>query len=124
MDKHFKAIVEKGYQILQTPGGERVSRIKTTCIFQGREKVGECVFDLYVNYKSSDPQPCKYDPDSQKLTMSNGEVLPVEILEYKPEVIDSEGLKEVALVKAKCTVVFPYETGHKNFVPDDLKMIV
>lgn len=118
--KHFKAIVENGYQILQTPGGERINYVTETSIKQDIEKIGTCVFSAIVNYQSSsDLKTLKYNPETKKLSSPNGEVLEVEILNFNPETITRAGS-----VKVRCTVVFPYDTGHKNFVPDDLKMIV
>lgn len=120
MKKHFRAIVEDGYQILQTPGGERVNYLTKTVIAQTHEKVGECVFSVNVNYKTSlHLKPLNYDPETKTLRTPSGEVLEVEILSHRPKTST-----EVENATFKCSVVFPYETGHKNFVPDDLKMIV
>lgn len=110
MSKPFKAIVENGYQILQTPGGERLNCLTKTTITQRVEKEGECKFSLLVNYKSSDDQqPFKYDPENNQITSPIGEVLDVEILNYTPETST-----RVPEVTARCTVIFPYETNHKE----------
>lgn len=110
MSKPFKAIVERGYQFLQTPGGERVNFLTKTTIIQSIEKEGECVFSLNVNYKSSDEkQPFKYDPITNQIISPNGEVLDVEIVKYTPETST-----RVPEVTARCTVIFPYETNHKE----------
>ena len=110
MSKPFKAIVENGYQFLQTPGGERVNFLTKTTITQTVEKDGECEFSLNVNYKSSDEkQPFKYDPDANQIITPNGEVLEVEIVKYTPETS-----RLVSEVTARCTVVFPYETNHRE----------
>lgn len=110
MEKHFKAIVENGYQILQTPSGERVNYLIETKITQTVEKVAVCVFSLNVNYKMSNgPQPFKYDHTTKKLSTPGGEVLEVEILKYSPETSVT-----VPIVTARCAVVFPYETNHEK----------
>lgn len=110
MSKPFKAIVENGYQFLQTPGGERVNRLTKTTITQTTEKEAECEFSILVNYNSSvDPQPCKYDPKTHQLTTPIGEVLEVEILKYSPETYT-----RASEVTARCKVIFPYETNHKQ----------
>lgn len=108
--KHFKAIIQNGYQILQTPEGERINCLTKTKIIQDVEKEAECVFSLLVNYKSStEQQPFNYDPDTNKLSTPSGEVLDVEILNYRPET--STMMPEIT---ARCTVIFPYETNHKQ----------
>lgn len=110
MEKHFKAIVENGYQILQTPGGERVNFLTRTVIIQTVEKTAECEFSLNVNYpSSSEKQPLKYDQFTKQLSTPSGEVLAVEILNYTPETSTS-----VENVTARCTVIFPYETKHRE----------
>lgn len=110
MSKPFKAIVENGYQILQTPGGERVSHLTKTTINQTIEIEAECKFSLLVNYKSVDnPKPFNYDPKTNQLSTHNGEVLDVEILNYSPETPT-----RVSEVTARCSVIFPYETNHKE----------
>ena len=119
MSKPFKAIVENGYQYLQTPGGERVNFLTKTTITQTVEKEGECEFSLNVNYKSSDEkQPCKYDPNTKQLSTPNGEVLEVEIVKYTPETST-----RVPEVTARCTVVFPYETNHKEPITNKQEQI-
>lgn len=119
MSKPFKAIVENGYQYLQTPGGERVNFLTKTTITQTVEKEGECEFSLNVNYKSAgDPQPFQYDPNTNQLSTPGGEVLDVEILKYS-----GETSTRVDEVTAHCTVIFPYETKHKEPITNKQEQI-
>lgn len=105
MSKAFKAIVEKGYQILQSPKGERINEIIETCITQGYDKSkAVCLFSVLVNYNNS---PI-YDPVEKTLKTPSGEKLPVEIITYKPN-----GTDEPDKVFVRCAVEFPYETNHQ-----------
>lgn len=112
--RHFKAIVENGYQMLQSPEGKKVPRLTMTHIFQDismLDRSGTCEFILLVNYKTTPgDEPCHYDHITGKLTMPDGEVLPVEILEFRDRIVYSD----IPTVRAKCTVILPYETNHRN----------
>lgn len=107
MSKPFKAIVENGYQILQTPGGERVNRIIETIICQGIEKEeATCQFTALVNFNDS----LIYDTETNELKTGLGEVLNVKILRFAP--ISNQ--HPVDAITAKCSVIFPYDTNHQE----------
>ena len=106
MGKPLKAIVENGYQILQTPNGKRINYLTLTQITQTTEKEAECVFEVNANYKGGDLESLLFYPEYLKLITQAGEVLEVEILDYKN--VD----RALDKVKVKCTVTFPYETNH------------
>jgi hypothetical protein len=111
----FKAFVEMGYQYLQSPGGQKIWYLTFTQIKQGvsHTKGADCEFWLNVNYEVSNvdefQQPCKYNPESGQLSMPNGEILPVEVIEYTPGT-----MQKVPHLKVKCKVEFPYDTKHND----------
>lgn len=102
----LKVIIENGYQILQSPKGERINQIIETNITQGYDKsMAVCHFSVLVNFNDS---PI-YDPIEKTLKTPLGEKLPVEIITYQPTGTD----EPVDKVFAKCAVEFPYETNHR-----------
>ncbi len=119
MDKHFKAIVENGYQILQTPGGERVNFLLKTNIIQDAQKVGKCIFSANVNYNPEPPSALIYDVRKNQLSTHSGEILEVDLLEFMPK--NEE--KPVDSVIVACTVIFPYETNHKELTTNNQQLI-
>lgn len=103
---NFKLIIEKGYQILQSPQGERINHIKETTIYQNADRTGKCFLTIYVNFESyTSLKSCIYDKTTQKLYTPDGEMLPFTIL-------DIEISKISTTVKCFCLVDFDYETKH------------
>lgn len=87
-----------------------MNRLTKTTITQTTEKEAQCVFSILVNFKVDDgTQPFTYDPNTNQLSTPNGEVLDVEIVKYSRQT--STRVDEVT---ARCTVIFPYETNHKQ----------
>lgn len=113
MSKPFLAIVENGYQFLQSPDGERLNYITKTTITQTTDKVAKCIFSINVNYPGGLPS-CQYDPKTMKLTTPSGEILDMEIADYSPETS-----KTVESLTVGCLVVFPYETKHKELTTNN-----
>jgi hypothetical protein len=122
MSIELKAIVENGYQILQSPGGERINYLTSTKIIQDTNKVADCVFSLYVNNIGNKEKPsCKYDPFSEHLITPSGERLFVHVLTFSPRDTEKQACDEIT---AKCTVIFPYETRHPypGLTPPELSL--
>lgn len=118
MSKPFKAIVENGYQFLQTPGGERVNYLLKTTITQDTEKKGKCIFSVNVNY-DYESSSLIYDAEKQQLKTRSGEILEVEVVEFIPK---KNNDKPVDSVVVGCSVIFPYETNHKEPITDNQEL--
>lgn len=109
--KSFKAYVSRGKQLLLSPGGEHIPRLVWTEIYQNMSEPGQCSFRALVN-GPADEGYMQYSDQTERLTMPSGEILPVEVIFYRPsEIIAGESCDELTV---KCTVEFPFDTVNVN----------
>lgn len=101
MDR-LKVIVQNGFQLLESPAGEKIPRLTRTVITQGIDKTNAtCQFSALVNLS---PDSLLYDNDSGILSMPSGEILTVTI--FKNTTL-TNGIQEIS---ALALIELPYET--------------
>lgn len=104
---NFKVIIDGGYQILQSPGGEHINYLIKTNITQDTEKPGICRF--WLNVTAGGEKYCRYDEKTGVLTTPKGEILPVEVVVFTPCYIHT-----IDQIICDCKVDFPYDTNHER----------
>lgn len=100
----FRITIKNSAQLLQSPSGDPVPRLQFTTVDQRQREPGQCQFGAIVNMKG-DSEGLTYVPEKQELRMPGGELLPVEILSFRPHA--NEFYSEIT---AKCKVEFPFDT--------------
>jgi hypothetical protein len=100
----FRITIKNSAQLLQSPNGDQVPQLLFTRVDQRQREPGQCQFEAIVNMKGNS-DGLTYDPEKQELRMPGGELLPVEILSFKPYADEFYGE-----ITAKCKVEFPYDT--------------